>query len=489
VIYLRQSLDATGEGAAVARQRKDARALCRVRGWRIVAEHVDNDTSAAGKVKRPGFEAVLRDIESGRASIVVAWDMTRLTRNRPDRLRILELGERHGITLAFVRGNDMDLSTPAGRLSADILASVARHEIEVMGDRRRTANAQRRAQGVPFPSIRPFGYRDRWHLHPDEAPLLAEAYRQFVAGATLASVTRWLNERSQTTRGGPWTPSTLRDVLANPRNAGLVVERKPANPRNAGLVVERKPANPRNAGLVVERKPDDPDEYKIIGRGQWEPVVDEEVWRAAVDIIKGRRIGQPRPKRYWGSGLFRCGRCGRPMFSNWACPGAGKPLRRIYRCQGPGGCYLHRTADPIDEWVSQVIEARLSRPDLRDLLAPDTSGRADELRTLLMSLRNRRKALASLVASGDLDEAEARVQSRELARQIEAAEAELAELGREGTAAALAAAPDPVAYWRATENDPARRAAIVNALCVVEILPNKGRCPVEEAVRITPRGA
>ena len=58
-LYLRQSLDLTGEGLAVDRQREDDRKLAARRGWQITAERVDNDISAAGKKRRPGFEQLL----------------------------------------------------------------------------------------------------------------------------------------------------------------------------------------------------------------------------------------------------------------------------------------------------------------------------------------------------------------------------------------------------------------------------------------------
>lgn len=451
VLYVRQSLDPTGEGLAVARQRRDGRALARNRGLRIVAEHSDNDTSAAGKVSRPGFAAVLADIESGRASVVIAWDVSRLTRNRRDTLRVLELGERYGVTLAFCRGSDMDLSTPAGRLSADILAGVARHEIDLKSDRQRAANAQRRRNGGAAPGPRAFGYADRNTLHPTEAGLLAEVYRQFVAGVTLTSLAKWLTGQGYVTpRGNAWSMQSLRRTLQNSRNGGVFVD----------------------------------EDGKVTGHGTWPPVVPYATWRAAVDIITGRRAGQPRPKRYPLSGLIRCGRCGRTMFSTWAAGGV-----RAYRCQGVGGCYLRRRAEPVDEWVFGVVEARLARVDLADLLAPDTSGRIAELGAELVSLRGRRRSLARLVASGDLDEDDARTEARDLTRRIDAVDNELAELGRDGVATALAAAPDPVAFWRATQDQPQRRAAIVAALCTVEILANMGHVPASVAVRITPRVA
>ena len=129
-VYVRVSQDRTGEELGVTRQREDAQALARQRGWEIVAEHVDNDTSAAGKRQRPGFLALMRSVTGHEIDAVIAWDMSRLLRTARDRLTMLEEGKKAGTVLAFVRGSDLDLSTPAGRLMADILGSVAQHEID-----------------------------------------------------------------------------------------------------------------------------------------------------------------------------------------------------------------------------------------------------------------------------------------------------------------------------------------------------------------------
>jgi site-specific DNA recombinase len=48
-VYLRQSMDRTGEGLAVDRQRIDAETLARFRGWQVVRVEVDNDVSAGGR--------------------------------------------------------------------------------------------------------------------------------------------------------------------------------------------------------------------------------------------------------------------------------------------------------------------------------------------------------------------------------------------------------------------------------------------------------
>ena len=106
-VYTRVSLDRTGEGRAVERQLEDAHELVRRRGWELVSERTDNDTSAAGGKRRPEFEAMLSDVERGRLDAIVAWSLDRLTRNRRDTVRLIEACQQAGVVVALVRGSDM----------------------------------------------------------------------------------------------------------------------------------------------------------------------------------------------------------------------------------------------------------------------------------------------------------------------------------------------------------------------------------------------
>jgi DNA invertase Pin-like site-specific DNA recombinase len=59
---------------------------------------IDNDISAAGTRKRPGFEKLLTLIGTGRRGMVIAWNLSRLTRNARDRLRMIEACKAHAVT-------------------------------------------------------------------------------------------------------------------------------------------------------------------------------------------------------------------------------------------------------------------------------------------------------------------------------------------------------------------------------------------------------
>src|SRR4051794_20863678 len=97
-LYLRISLDKSGEGLGVERQRDDAIRLAELRGWDVAEVIEENSVSAAGKKARPGFERLLEMISAGQVQVVVAWNLDRLTRNRRDTVRLIELGQQHRIT-------------------------------------------------------------------------------------------------------------------------------------------------------------------------------------------------------------------------------------------------------------------------------------------------------------------------------------------------------------------------------------------------------
>src|SRR5664279_47574 len=98
VVYTRISSDRSGAGEGVARQRADAEDLAERRGWTVSRVHEDNDVSASGKRVRPQFEEMLKAVSEGGVSAIVAWNLDRLTRNRRDTVRLIELCQEHQVT-------------------------------------------------------------------------------------------------------------------------------------------------------------------------------------------------------------------------------------------------------------------------------------------------------------------------------------------------------------------------------------------------------
>ena len=203
VIYLRISLDRTGDEAGVRRQQEDNERRCADRGWQVTEVLSDNDISASGKRKRPGFERLLTLIAEGRVKVVVAWALDRLQRSRRDELRLYELCREHGVTVSLVRGPDLEWTTPAGRFIADTLSATARLEIEAKSDRQKRANRQAAMAGQRRSGRRPFAYEpDGVTIRDAEAEALREAYASFLSGVSLGGICRTLTAAGFTTGAG-----------------------------------------------------------------------------------------------------------------------------------------------------------------------------------------------------------------------------------------------------------------------------------------------
>ena len=424
-MYARLSKDSERNGAGVERQLQDARELARLRGYRVAAEHVDNDLSAAGSKRRPGFEALLADLAEGQADVLVAWAWDRLSRNRRDTMRLMEAGQAAKITVALVKGSDVDMCSASGRMVAGILAEVAKAEIDVKAERQRSAELQRAKAGAPA-SRRAFGYQRDGTPHPVEAPAVAGVFADFLAGATMAGIARRLNTAGHTSsRGRPWDDTGVRVVLTNRR-------------------------------YIAERC------YRgAVYQGSWPALVDVDTFESVQTLIGSRGARRPA-SRYLGGALYEC-HCGQKATGNYDVHG-----RRTYRCPR---YHMQRNAERVDELVLRVIAARLRRGDLVGLLARDDTGAGVQLGRTIIGLRARLDAIAVDYADGKITARQMQVAARRIDEKMAAAQSALAESGKTNAATRLAAEPDPAAAWLALPVD--RQRAVLDALCTVVILPAK----------------
>jgi DNA invertase Pin-like site-specific DNA recombinase len=82
---------------------------------------------------RKGFDALTRDIHAGLVGAVVVWRLDRLGRTAKGLTALFEDFTARKINLVSLR-DGLDLSTPAGRLMANVVASVAQYESEIKSE-------------------------------------------------------------------------------------------------------------------------------------------------------------------------------------------------------------------------------------------------------------------------------------------------------------------------------------------------------------------
>jgi len=114
------------------------------RGWTAV-EYVDHGVSGA-KDRRPALDQLVADVRRHRVQGIVCWRLDRLGRNLRHLVLLLDEWQSRGV--AFVTlGEGIDTSTPAGRLVAGILGSIAEFERARVRERIHAGLARAKAQG------------------------------------------------------------------------------------------------------------------------------------------------------------------------------------------------------------------------------------------------------------------------------------------------------------------------------------------------------
>lgn len=464
VIYCRISQDRTGAGLGIERQREDCQALAERNGWDVVEVYVDNDISAYSGKKRPGYRRMLADLDEGTATVVIVWHTDRLTRSIVELEEYIDLSERRGIATHTVQAGTVDLATPSGRMTARILGAVARQESEHKGHRVARARQQKALAGEWHGGIRPFGWGvptgetrvkvDRQTGEDVEVPVLdmnqvvpeeAEALRHWtdtiLAGGSIRGLVKWCADKGITsTRGNAVTHTDMRVMLMRPRNAGIAVYRG-----------------------------------EEVGRGKWEPIVEEAKYRAVVAILTDpSRTTTPGAQPKWlGSLLYRCGRGECPRFV-YVTQSGGRSYPS-YRCQdGHGG---GRRAEVVDQYVEDTIVQRLSEPDAHELLLPgpddvDVTG----LQAEAEQIRRRMKDLGGLFGAGQL-ELGPFTEGMDTARaQLEGVNRQLARAATVDPLVGLVGAPDVRKAWRALDLE--RQRNVLRALVTVTLkTPRPGRMP------------
>ena len=104
------------------------------------------DTFTGKSMDRPGWGKLLDDVRSGKVSRVVCWRLDRLGRTARGLTALFEELMQRRVNLVSLR-DGIDLVTPAGRLMANVLASVAQYETEVRAERVLAGQAVARAKG------------------------------------------------------------------------------------------------------------------------------------------------------------------------------------------------------------------------------------------------------------------------------------------------------------------------------------------------------
>jgi DNA invertase Pin-like site-specific DNA recombinase len=187
--------------AGLEAQRGAIAAACRRQRWQLL-ELVEQIGRSAEEAKRPGIAEPLRLLEAADKQALVAAKRDRLSRLLPDLASLVATAQQQGWALVAL---DCALEpTPTEAANANLLATFAPFERQLISERTRAALAATRAHGVRLgrpPTISPYA--------------IDRIRREQTAGNSLAAIANGLNtDRIPTAQGGRrWYPATIRSTL------------------------------------------------------------------------------------------------------------------------------------------------------------------------------------------------------------------------------------------------------------------------------------
>src|SRR5215468_11168966 len=126
--------------------------------WNIAAEYLDQVSGS--KDSRPALNRLMNDAQQRRIDAVLVWKLDRFGRSLRHLVNALAELEALGVAFISLRDN-LDLSTPSGRLMFQIIGAMAEFERALITERVkagvRNARAKGRKLGRPRVAVNPTG--------------------------------------------------------------------------------------------------------------------------------------------------------------------------------------------------------------------------------------------------------------------------------------------------------------------------------------------
>jgi DNA invertase Pin-like site-specific DNA recombinase len=126
-------------------QLRELREYATRRGWDVTEEYVDAGVSGS-KDSRPALNRLMADVYQRRCDTVLVWKLDRFGRSLRHLVNALAEIEALGVAFISLRDN-LDLSTPSGRLMFQIIGAMAEFERALIQERVKAGLRNARAKG------------------------------------------------------------------------------------------------------------------------------------------------------------------------------------------------------------------------------------------------------------------------------------------------------------------------------------------------------
>jgi len=245
--------------------------------WTYIEGYVDEGLSGTSTIKRESFLRMIDDSKLGKFDFIITKEISRFSRNTLDSIKFTQDLLNYGVGVLF-QSDNINTLMPDAELRLTIMSSIAQDEVRKISERVKFGFKRAIEKGVVLGNSKIWGYTKkdgRLVIDEDEAALVKQIFLMYATqNMGIRTICSWLNEQGiKNGKGNDFSFSTIKGILINPKYMGYYCGNKTSK---------------------YDYKRDD---RKYLDESEWvmykdeenvPPIVSEELWQKANDILKSR---------------------------------------------------------------------------------------------------------------------------------------------------------------------------------------------------------
>lgn len=242
-LYPRVSGHEQEDNYSIPEQIERMKKYCESRDWMVYKIYTDSVQTGA-TMDRPGLQSMIKDIENGKIDMVLVYKLDRLSRSQKDTLYLIEdVFDKHDVGFTSMTEN-FDTSSPFGKAVLGVLAVFAQLERDKITERTTMGKKARAAEGKWHGSKWvPIGYNYEnglLQVNEYEKMQILEIADLFLQRTPVRTIATMMTEKGYKHKYGEWEAKTIKRVLSNPVNLGLIKDGDTLHPGLHDAIIEEQ---------------------------------------------------------------------------------------------------------------------------------------------------------------------------------------------------------------------------------------------------------
>ena len=275
--------------------------------WIIVERYYDEGITGTAAQKRPAFMSMLEAARHGTFDLIVTREVCRLARNTVDTLTVTRELKKLNVEVYFVQDNIWTMDGD-GELRLTIMATLAQEESRKISERVLAGQQVSREKGRLYGNGNILGYdlvSGTYQINPDQAYVVQKIFQLYSEGWGYKRICGELLRLGCKNAHGEvsWKVDGIGRIIRNATYKGYICYNKS-----------------HSDGYLTQKRVYHREEEFVYIKGDFEPIVSEELWQKCSDIRRKRstrcvgpdgkmqKFGRKEPQSVWCTKL-RCS-CG-----------------------------------------------------------------------------------------------------------------------------------------------------------------------------------